>query len=268
METETNDDLQPIAEVAAAAARLGGEVAMRYFGGDAGVRRKGVNNLVTDADVAAEQAIGELLRDHFPDHVIVGEETHVGDVAAEHAWILDPIDGTNNFAHGVPQFAVSVAYARSGVVQCGAVLHPAAGELYEATRGGGATVNGAPIHVSSAPMNESLVATGFYYDRGAMMEATLAAMRDVYNAGVDGIRRFGAAALDLCDVARGRYGGFFEYRLSPWDFAAAALIVESAGGRVTTCRGEAYSLAVTGLLATNGVMHEELLKIVNARAPE
>lgn len=265
--TETVD-LQEIAAAAEAAARLGGEVAMRYFGGEAGVRSKSAHNLVTDADVAAEKAIAEYLLDRFPGHVMVGEESHRGDADAEHAWIVDPIDGTNNFAAGVPQFAVCVAYASRGVPQAGAVLHPTAGDLYLAARGGPATCNGEPIHVSSAAMDDSLVALGFYYDRGAMMESTLAAMRDIYNAGVNGIRRFGAAALDLCDVARGRYGGFFEYLLSPWDFAAAALIVESAGGRVTTCRGEQYRLAPTSLLATNGVMHDELLQIVQARAPE
>ena len=149
-----------------------------------------------------------------------GEEDLDGDIDAEHLWIIDPLDGTNNFAHRIPHFAVSVAYYHRGQPVVGAVLNPARDEIFTAVRGGGAFCNGEPVSVCDATsLDQALIGCGFYYDRGAMMRSTLAAVEDFFGHDIHGIRRF-ASALDLCQVGCGHFGGFFEYELSPWDFAA------------------------------------------------
>ena len=220
-------------------------------------------NLVTDADLASEKCVTDFISQRFPKHEILGEEEADGSVDAEHLWIVDPLDGTNNFAHGIPHFAVSLAYYRDGEAQVGVVYNPARGDCYWSVRGGGSYYNGRKLQVSRASrLNEVLVGVGFYYDRGAMMEATLAAIHACFKAEVHGVRRFGTAALDLCQVADGMFGGFFEYQLSPWDFAAGRLILDEAGGMITDGRGQPLPLAKTSVLATNRLLHPELLEIV------
>jgi myo-inositol-1(or 4)-monophosphatase len=233
------------------------------------MRSKAVSNLVSDADVEAEHAIVEVIRTSFPKHEILGEEAHSGDVEAEHLWVVDPLDGTNNFAHRIPQFGVSVAYYREGVAQCGVIFNPIRDEWHEAERGRGATFNGRPARVNEeARLNESLVGVGFYYERGPVMEKTLEAVaalkRDHH---IHGIRRFGAATLDLCMVGLGMLGAYFEYTLSPWDFAAGRLFVEEAGGVVTTCRGEPLPLEQSSILASNGRLHDAMLDVIRTRLP-
>lgn len=177
---------------------------------------------------------------------------------------MDPLDGTTNFAHRVPHFAVSIAYMFQGKAECGVIWNPIHDDLYVARRGHGATHNGKTIHVSEqTQMSECLIGTGFYYDRGAMMEATLAAIRDCFRQQIHGIRRFGTASLDLAHVATGLYGAYFEYQLSPWDYAAGQLLVEEAGGRVTTCSGSEMPIGKTSILASNSGVHEEMLSIVS-----
>jgi myo-inositol-1(or 4)-monophosphatase len=255
--------------VAREAARVGGEVVARYFREGTTMRSKDVSNLVSDADVDAERAVVAILREAFPGHEILAEEEHQGRADAEHLWVVDPLDGTNNFAHGVPQFAVSVAYYRDGQPRCGVVLNPVRDDWHVAERGRGATFNGAPARVSDAAgLSESLVGVGFYYDHGAMMRATLDAIGELKGTHhIHGIRRFGAATLDLCMVGLGQLGAFFEYTLSPWDFAAGRLFVEEAGGTVTTCKGGPLPLAKSSVLATNGALHESMLKVVRPRHP-
>ena len=255
----------PQLSTAEAAARAGGEVASRYFRDGVTMRSKDVANLVSDADVEAEHAIAAVIRQAFPDHAILGEEAHAGDATAEHLWVVDPIDGTNNFAHAIPHFAVSVAYYHRGVAQCGVVLNPIRDEWHTAVRGGGAFLDGSPARVQEASrLDEAIVGVGFYYDRGAMMEATLAAIGDLKRKQIHGIRRFGTASLDLCAVGLGRYGAYFEYELSPWDFAAGRLFVEEAGGTVTTALGEPLPLTRTSLLASNGALHPAMLEVTRA----
>jgi myo-inositol-1(or 4)-monophosphatase len=255
-------------EVARAAARRGGDVLRDAFRQTIAFRTKAPAELVTDADLASEAAIVELIRSEFPSHEILGEEGHSADVTAEHLWIVDPLDGTTNFAHHLPHFAVSIAYYRAGVPQCGVIWNPARDDWYETARGQGAWRNGDPVAVSPAQdLSEVLVGVGFYYDRGAMMEATLAAIADLFRRQIHGIRRFGTAALDLCQVGCGQYGAFFEYQLSPWDFAAGRLFVEEARGRVTTCAGNALPIAKTHVLASNGALHDAVLEIVRRRLP-
>ena len=255
-------------EVARAAARAGGEVIARRFHEVHEVRSKNVADLVTDADLESERAIVTAIRDALPGHAVLGEEAHEGDVRAEHLWIVDPIDGTTNFVHRIPHVAVSVAYYRSGSPVCGVVFNPMRDDWYEAIRGEGAWHNGRRVQVAKhAHLDETLIGVGFYYDRGAMMEATLAAVGDLFRCKIHGIRSFGTASLDLCHVGCGLYGAYFEYQLSPWDFAAGRLFVEEAGGQVTTCRGGALPLAKTSVLASNRSLHAAVLEIVRAHAP-
>jgi len=256
--------------IARRAALAGGEVLASHFRQDVTLAQgKGKSyDLVSAADRQAEQVVVEVIRQAFPGHDVLGEESHDAGVDAEHLWIVDPLDGTTNFVHRVPHFAVSVAYYRGGEPACGVVYNPIRQERYEAVRGGGAELNDQPLRVANhANLTESLIGVGFYYDRGAMMESTLAAIRDLFQAHIHGIRRFGTASLDLAQVAAGAFGAYFEFELSPWDFAAGRLLVEEAGGRVTTCSGDALPLARTSLLASNRVLHEAVLQITQRHVP-
>ena len=177
--------------------------------------------------------------------------------------MIDPLDGTNNFANGIPHFAVCAAYYRSGVAHCGVILDPMRGDLFTVEQGQGAYWNQERVHVcQSDQLNQTMLAVGFYYDRGPMMQATLKAIEELFQQNIHGIRRFGTAALDLVQVGLGRFGGVFEYELSPWDFAAARLFVEEAGGKITTCQGQRLPLEKTSVLATNGLLHDLMLPIV------
>lgn len=260
----TEPNMSRILEVARNAARQGGEVLLRYrHAGPIAVREKGASDLVSDADVEAERVIAEVIRSTFPTHAILGEETLKDDVSSEHLWIVDPLDGTTNYAHGIPHFAVSIAYYFQGEPQVGVVWNPARDDHYEAVRGEGATHNGQSIQVTTANLlADVLIGVGFYYDRGAMMEATLSAVGDLFRQQIRGIRRMGTASLDFCQVAAGWYGGFFEYELSPWDFAAGQLILTEAGGQVSTCLGEPLPLRKTSVCLSNSLLHEAILGIV------
>lgn len=257
--------------IAGQAALAGSSVILDYFSRGVTMRSKedeGSYNLVSDADVEAEQQIAAVIQNAVPGHAILGEEEQAGDVDAADLWIVDPLDGTNNFAHRIPHFAVSIAHYREGVCQCGVVVNPVRGDWYYAAAGQGAFHNGRRLQVSpAANLNETMIGCGFYYDRGAMMEATLAAVHSFFKQEIHGIRRFGTAALDLCQVADGLFGGFFEYQLSPWDFAAGRLIVEEAGGMITDGRGGPLPLAVSSVLATNTVLHPSCLEIVSSHHP-
>jgi len=256
-------------EVAQEAARAGGAIALRAFREGVTIRSKESYNLVSDADLQSEQKIVEIIGEAFPEHAVLGEESHSGDASAEHLWIIDPIDGTNNFAHGIGHFAISIAYYRQGSPMCGVVFNPVREDWYLATAGGGAWYNGEQIHVNeSIKLTEVLVGVGFFYDRGAKMEATLAAIGDLFREKIHGIRRFGTASLDLVQVACGMFGAFFEYELAPWDYAAGRLIVEEAGGRVTTCTGEVPPIAKTSLLVSNGHLHAAMMEIIRRHLPE
>ncbi|MEM8679095.1 MAG: inositol monophosphatase family protein [Planctomycetota bacterium] len=245
-------------------AKAGGDVVMRHFGTDVQMDTKGVGNLVSEADLESERTILGLIRSQFPHHAVIAEESASGSHATEgDVWIIDPLDGTNNFAHVIPHFAVSVAFYRNGQPRCGVVLNPANEDLYVATRHQGATWNGSPIHVAAADaLTDALVATGFYYDRGDMMRQTLKSMEQLFLRGVHGLRRFGTASLDLCQVAQGRFSAYFEYQLAPWDFAAGRLIVEEAGGAVTDCLGAELEVKTSSVLASNGPLHAEMLRCI------
>lgn len=254
----------PIMSVATSAAEAAADVLRTYHAEGVQMRTKSTSvDLVSDADVNAERAIVSVIESAFPDHSILGEEESSGDINATDLWIVDPLDGTTNFAHGIPHFAVSVAHYHQGKATAGIVLNPITGDVFAAEAGQGATHNGQPIAVSqSTSLGDELIGCGFYYDRGEMMQATLSAIERLFQQQIHGIRRFGTASLDLSMVACGRVGAFFEYQLSPWDFAAGRLILEEAGGRITTTSGDPLPLAVSTVLASNGHLHEAMLNLV------
>ncbi len=266
-------DLTKVLDVANQAASAGGHVLRRYWRDGVELRDKSLQggksyDLVSDADLESQSVIVNLLQDAFPNHAVMGEEDLAADVDAEHLWIVDPLDGTNNFVHHIPHFAVSIAYFRGGRPTVGVVLNPVTGDLYTATIGGGAFHNGHPIHTSKTDaLSQSLVGCGFYYDRGHMMRSTLSAIQEFFVQDIHGIRRFGTAALDLCAVAAGMFGVFFEYKLSPWDFAAGQLIVTEAGGTVTDAKGEPLPIAQSSVLATAAALHSAALEITTRHHP-
>lgn len=268
------NQLQELLNVAVAAARVGGEVLRRHFEQGVQMRDKSAGggktyDLVSDADLESEQAIAAVLRAAYPTHELLGEESlQRGDIDAEHLWIIDPLDGTNNFAHRIEHFAVSIGYYARGRAMVGAVYQPLHDDMFTVMRGQGSFRDAHRVHVSEAhSLGEAMIGCGFYYDRAAMMRSTLAAIEECFSNDVHGIRRFGAASLDLCMIGCGQLDGFFEYMLSPWDFAAAALFVEEAGGRVTDARGADLPICGTSVVASNGHLHDRLIEITTRHAP-
>lgn len=267
-------DHATLLEVAVKAARAGGEVLRGYYDRGVNMRNKSAEggksyDLVSDADIESERVVFETIRDQFPTHEFLGEESHANQtVDADDLWVIDPLDGTNNFAHRLPHFAVSVAYYRRGRAVVGAVLNPIRDDLFTASTGGGAFHNGEAIQVSKVDtMDQAMIGCGFYYDRGEMMRATLEAIDACFRCDIHGIRRFGTASLDLCHVASGHVDSFFEYKLSFWDFAAGALILKEAGGDITTTRGDALPNGTTTVLASNNALHATMLKITADHDP-
>ncbi len=230
---------------------------------------KSAGNLVTAADLHAEQLILRRIRQEFPDHAVLSEET-TADVPldSDQLWIVDPLDGTNNFAHQIPQFCVSIAFAMRGTVRAGVVFDPNRSELFSCSAGQGALLNGSPIAVAARKaLAQAIVSTGFYYDRGELMRHTLRSIDALFTAGIRGIRRFGSAALDLCWVACGRTDGYFEYQLAPWDFAAGAFVVQSAGGICSDRNGLPLRLDSPGVLAASRSVYAELRRHVQWNPP-
>ena len=221
---------------------------------------KGAIDLVTSVDRESERKIVETIRGHFPDHSILAEEeTDVRGSQQELRWIVDPLDGTTNFAHGYPQFCVSIAFERDGQVVLALVYDPLRGECFRAIAGHGATLDGERITVSAIDqLDRALLATGFPYDHRDNAEFYLSYFQ-VFTKRSQGIRRGGSAALDLCYVACGRLDGFWEMKLKPWDTAAGALIVKEAGGQLSNFSGQPFSIWSNETLASNRWIHSEML---------
>lgn len=224
------------------------------------VELKGGIDLVTDADRASEAAVLELLRSRFPGHAVLAEESGLTEAGRTHRWIVDPLDGTTNYSHRVPHFCVSVAVEGPEGLLAGAILDPVRGELFAAGKGLGATLNGSPMRASQVGSLEgALLSTGFPYDIHERPEAPLGLFNRFIRR-AQGVRRMGSAALDLAYVACGRFDGFFEFGLRPWDIAAGALLVSEAGGRVTRIDGRPLELSNGDVLAANGPLAEALLR--------
>jgi myo-inositol-1(or 4)-monophosphatase len=248
------------------AAEAGAAEILRFFNGEFKISNKeGINNLVTEADHAAEKAIIETIKKDFPGHSILSEECGKEDNDSEYKWIIDPIDGTVNFANGIPICCVSIAVEFQGKMISGAVYNPIINEFFTAERGEGAFLNGKRISVSDkTSVITSCLVTGFPYTYLDEPHGPLYMFEKFIRKGVP-VRRLGSAAIDLCWVAAGRFDGFYEHKLSAWDSAAGFLIVEEAGGRVTDFQGQPYSVYQPHLLATNGKIHDELLDYLNGR---
>jgi len=250
--------LAAVAEVAAAAARAGGEVLRASYGRVQSVNFKGMTDLVTEVDIRAEQTIVALLRERFPTHQILAEEGSVGGDDPRHRWIVDPLDGTTNYAHGLRVFSVSVGYERDGVLAAGAVYDPCQDELFLGTRGGGATVNGEPLRVSKTEtLVRALLGTGFPYDRAMMPIALRQFMAMSMEA--QAVRRVGSAALDCCWVAAGRFDGYWENVVNAWDVAAGVLIAMEAGATVTDVRGAPFRVDAGSILLATPALHPLML---------
>lgn len=246
------------------ATKAGAAEIIRFFNKTFTVSNKeGVNNLVTEADHASEKAIIAVIKSKFPDHSIVSEE--VGELLQDshYKWIIDPIDGTVNFAHGIPLNCVSIGIEHESEIVMAAVYNPHLDEFFFAEKGKGATLNDRPIRVSAQTetLNACLV-TGFPYTYLNIPNGPLEIFEKFIRKGVP-VRRLGSAAIDLCWVAAGRFDGFYEHKLEAWDSAAGYLIVEEAGGRVTDFNGKKFSIYQHRVLATNGNIHDDMLRLVN-----
>ena len=247
-----------------------GEIQLSRFRTDLVVTKKGPIDLVTEVDVEVESMFRALVRERFPTHAIVAEELDTGaapEPRATHCWVFDPIDGTVNYAHGLPFFCASLALEIEGVARVAAVYDPVREELYTAERGGGARLNGAPLAVSSTGrLIDALLCTGFPYDVHETLDEVIGLFR-TFVGRARAVRRLGSAALDLCYVAAGRLDGFWEQRLHPWDTAAGALIVTEAGGRMSGMDGGPFRPADGHVVASNGRVHDEMLVAIRDAAP-
>lgn len=249
--------------VARLAAEAGAAVIREHFGASIETEWKGAVDPVTAVDRAAEDAILDIIRTHRPADRILAEESGGDAWDQGRVWIVDPLDGTVNFVHGLPQVATSVGLRDGGAGVVGVVASAINGEIFGAERGRGATLNGHPIAVSNEhEPARSLIGTGFAYDRQSRAKAMTDVLANVLTE-FQGIRRVGSAALDLCWVAAGRLDAYWEYGVRPWDTAAGALIVAEAGGRVTGFTNEPYPLDDPGIVASNGRIHDALLQAIS-----
>lgn len=257
-------DTEKLLEVAKEAAYEAGEIQMRYFG-----KKKEINyksnafDLVTNADKASEEKIISVIKSYCPDHGILGEESgESNNKESDYTWVIDPIDGTTNYAHNFPHFAASIGMLYKGERHIGVVLDPFKNELFWAAKGTGAYLNAEPIEPSDIKtVNRALLATGFPYERSDVLELNLVHFKN-FSYKSQAIRRPGAASLDLCYVACGRFDGYWEFNLSPWDVAAGALIIEEAGGKIINFNSDKYDFNIKNCLASNKYILEEMHDII------
>ncbi|HZX19626.1 MAG TPA: inositol monophosphatase family protein [archaeon] len=245
--------------VAESAAFAAGKIAMKYFQEELTIKKKGKIDLVTNVDIECEQKIKKVISEEFRKHSFLGEESGK-DGNSEYVWIIDPIDGTTNFAHGLDNFSHSIALAKNNELICGVVYNPVQKKMFKAYTGKGAFLNGKKIKVSSTQtVVDSLVVTGFPYENDSLGEKAVSSVRRL-RGNCQGIRRFGSAALDFCYIAQGVMDAYFEYDLKSWDAAAGMLIAREAGAKVTDINGNEASLDTTHFLASNGKIHDEIMK--------
>lgn len=255
-------DLSLAKRVGIAAAYKGGNILSAHFGRITQVSKKGAIDLMTEADIASERAVVATIKNAFPDHRILAEESGLDHGEADCQWFIDPLDGTTNYAHQLPLWAVSIGFAVSGQLVLGIVLNPLSGELFTAVKDGGAELNGRSIRVSkSETVSDSLLATGFPYDFQPIMDPLMVRFAHCLEAS-RGVRRLGSAALDICYVACGRFDAFWEQNLNPWDTAAALCIAAEAGATVTDFSSQRYDIFKKEILVTTPNIHAEMLSLL------
>jgi len=255
-----DDDLK---RVALKAVKEGGAILMKYFGKIKSIDYKGEINLVTEADQRSEEVILSIIKDSYPNHRILAEETGESGNSSSFKWIIDPLDGTTNYAHGYPCFCVSLAIEYEEEVIYGAVYDPVKDELFTAEKGKGAFINGKAIKTSSTKqLDQSLLCTGFPYDVRDDMDSNILNFR-TFLMKAQAVRRDGSAALDLCHTAAGRFDGFWEQKLFPWDVAAGGLLVTEAGGKLSNFKGENFSIYDNEIVASNGIIHDQMVEALN-----
>ncbi len=255
-------DLDLIKRVGVKAAVNGGKILMKHFGHLEAIDKKGEIDLVTIADTESENAIIKTIKSGFPEHSILAEESGL-EKGDDGMWIIDPLDGTTNYANGLGIFGVSIAFSRNDKILAGIVLNPVSGELFTAVKGKGADLNGSPITVSpSALVSDSLLVTGFPYDLKTIFKPLMTRFSTCLK-NARGVRRLGSASIDLCYVACGRFDGFWEQNLKPWDTAAGVLIAQEASARITDFSSQPFLLDKKEILCTNGTIHDEMISLLN-----
>jgi myo-inositol-1(or 4)-monophosphatase len=264
----TSSELERLKSVAVTAAATAGDILLDYARRGFRIEYKNAVDLVTDADRRSEHAIIETIRRTYPDHDVLAEERGMDSGGNfPYKWIIDPLDGTTNFAHGFPMYCVSIALEVRRHIVLGVVLDPTRQDLFVAVSGQGATLNGNPIGVSPSPsLGGSLLVTGFAYDIRESPQNNLDYFSR-FSLRARGVRRTGSAAIDLCYVAAGRFDGFWEMKLHPWDMAAGALIVTEAGGRMSDFKGGLFSIYGQDMVASNGLIHDEMLGVLRRPHP-
>lgn len=244
-------------------ARDAGQILLEKFGKILTVTKKGDINLVTEADLASEKLIIEQIKSYYPKHSILAEES--GNAAVDGnskwKWIIDPLDGTTNYAHGYPCFCVTIALEHEGKIVVAVTFDPTRNEVFAAEKGNGATLNNKPIRVSKTEkLSEALLVTGFPYD--FKQKDNFARHLTSFLLNARGVRRDGSAAIDMAYIACGRFDGFWEEGLNPWDMAAGVLLIEEAGGQITNYRGANFDLYSPPMCASNGLIHHEMLRVL------
>ncbi len=258
--------MQKMKDFAVNLAQEAGALLMKKFDQSLEIHYKGDINLVTEADKMSENLIIAAIRQNFPDHGILSEESPAILDGSSMRWIIDPLDGTTNYAHGYPVFCVSMALEKDGRIILGVIYDPTRQDTFVAVRGKGAYLNGKRLAVSATPdLNRSLLATGFPYDIRESKENNLNYF-NVMAKEVQAIRRAGAAALDIAYVAAGRFDGFWELKLQPWDMAAGCLLVEEAGGKITDIMGSCWNILSPNILVSNGGIHEQMITVFKRTA--
>lgn len=257
--------LNEILAVAKKAALRAREVQLKGLREGTVIRSKSsAQDLVTAADIESERVIAQTIQEVFPDHNLLGEEGGDRGIASEWTWVIDPIDGTTNYARHIPYFSCSIAAYHQGKPVVGLVSAPVLDETFFAVEGQGAFLNDSPIHASTqTDLSLALMITGFYYDRGPNIELTLEGIRRLYDHGIMGLRRFGSAALDLCFLASGRAEGYFEIGINGWDFAAGEFIARQAGALVTDACGKPLQLRKSYVIGGAPAIHPQLVKTLD-----
>ena len=255
-----SDILQMVERIA----RQAGAVLMNGYGNVRHIRQKGVIDLVTEFDKRSEEVILSFIQQEFPGHSILAEESGPNEITSEYQWLIDPLDGTTNFAHGIPIFSVSIGLLRNNAPLLGVVYDPFRNEMFSAELGHGATLNNEPIHVSSRmDLGQAVISTGFPYDVRTNPRNNLAQFSQ-FQLRTQAVRHLGSAALDCTWTAMGRLDGYWEFGVQPWDIGAGALIVLEAGGRVTFVDGDENFLSTASILVSNGLLHEQMQNVLTA----